>query len=126
MAKTESIEAQVKELLEQYDENFKKLVENVAESTAKQTAKDVKNNAIAVVGNGPYAKGWRATKTKGGWTVHNTEHYQLTHLLENGHAIANQWGSYGGRVAARRHIGPAEQVGIVRFEEEIRQGAQNL
>lgn len=126
MAKTESVTAQVKELLEQYDENFKKLVEKVAESTAKQTAKDVQNNAIAVVGNGPYAKSWTATETKGGWTVHNSKHYQLTHLLENGHAIANQWGSYGGRVAARRHIGPAEQVGIVRFEEEIRQGAQNL
>ena len=59
-------------------------------------------------------------KNKGGfagntvsYTVANTAHYQLTHLLEKGHAVRNQ---YGGpdrpgakkRVSARRHIKPAE------------------
>lgn len=56
---------------------------------------------------GSYAKAWRkrvdtdATGTT--CTVYN-EQYQLTHLLEKGHAIANQSGRYPGHVAGDRVI----------------------
>lgn len=50
---------------------------------------------------GSYAKGWTASvetdETGTSCTVHNKQH-QLTHLLEKGHAIANQAGRYPGRV----------------------------
>lgn len=51
---------------------------------------------------GSYAKAWTADietdETGTSCTVHNRQ-YQLTHLLEKGHAIANQSGRYPGHVA---------------------------
>lgn len=51
---------------------------------------------------GSYAKAWVADvetdETGTTCTVHNRQ-YQLTHLLENDHAIANQSGRYPGHVA---------------------------
>ena len=45
------------------------------------------------------------TKLKGiQATVWNEKHYQLTHLLEKGHALRD-----GGRSAAFPHIAPVEQ-----------------
>lgn len=54
-------------------------------------------------GGGAYANSWTAdaelSATGVEVTVHNARHPQITHLLEKGHAIANQYGQFGGRVA---------------------------
>ena len=51
---------------------------------------------------GSYAKAWTSDvetdETGTSCSVHNRQ-YQLTHLLEKGHAIANQSGRYPGHVA---------------------------
>ena len=125
MSKTESVEIQVRKLLEEYSENFSKLVKKVAESTAKETAEDLRQVSASQFGNGRYAKGWSVKAERGGYTVHNATDYQLTHLLENGHVVRNKYGEYG-RAPAYRHIGPAEQRGIVKFEEKIEEGAEKL
>ena len=59
-----------------------------------------------------YNKGWTITKTKRDKkaTIHNKTDYQLTHLLEKGHAKVN-----GGRTRAFPHIAPVEQE----CEEEL-------
>ena len=58
-----------------------------------------------------YNADWAKTRQKSqkavySEVVHNRKHYQLTHLLENGHALKN-----GGRAKAFPHIAPiAEQA----------------
>ena len=67
---------------------------------------------------GKYARGWRAkTEGLGGshlYIIHNATDYQLTHLLEKGHALRQ-----GGRSPAIVHIKPVEQAAIKDFEDYI-------
>ena len=80
-------------------------MEHALEDTKKELAgtavKQLKSTSPRRTGR--YASGW--TKKKRGKTiiVHNRS-YQLTHLLEKGHAKRG-----GGRVAARVHIAPVEK-----------------
>jgi hypothetical protein len=54
-------------------------------------------------------------------TVYNKTDYQLTHLLEKGHAIAGGTG----RVPAYPHIGPVERKYIPQYEERINEILKN-
>lgn len=84
--------------------------------TAKEAVQELRNAHPA--GSGKYGswkaynKGWTIMQTKRdkrdhkSATVHNKDHYQLTHLLEKGHALVQ-----GGRARAFPHIAPvAEQA----------------
>lgn len=78
------------------------------------------------VANPPYSQEWGSWDDYNkGWTtktvakkrtglmsvvVHNKTHYQLTHLLEKGHALVD-----GGRARAFPHIGPVAE----KAEEEL-------
>lgn len=85
-------------------------VEKGVEETAKDALSQLRNAHPS--GSGKYGswddynKSWKIHKTKRDKTatIHNKNHYQLTHLLEKGHALVN-----GGRTRAFPHIAPVAQ-----------------
>lgn len=105
----------VNNILKEYSNGVGEKVEWIAETVAKRGAMKLKNSNLVPVLTGEYKTGWRAKKVGDKWVVHNATDYELTHLLEKGHAKVG-----GGRVAAKPHIGIVEQEMIKEFENEIR------
>lgn len=93
---------------------LKEEVEAVAEDTAKELRQTSPKR------RGAYARDWSAKITYSDWqdirvTVYNKRHYQLTHLLENGHAKVN-----GGRVNGIPHISIAEDNAAKNLENKVK------
>lgn len=104
--------------LENYTKNLSNKVNEDALTITKELVQDIKKGSP--VKTGDYQKGWRYKKVGTSYVVHNSTNYQLTHLLEKGHAKVG-----GGRVSGRAHIRPAEQTAIRKFEEAIERAAQS-
>lgn len=94
--------------LREYTTDVVEEIDMSAAEVAKDTVDLLKTTSPLRTGD--YAKGWRVKKGKGSVVVHNATNYQLTHLIENGHATRN-----GGRVSGRVHIKPAEELAIKEF-----------
>lgn len=111
----------VSELAATVTEALKDYIDVTEEAAAKgvqQTANEVVEELRSArpSGSGEYGSwdaynaSWKRTnlkKTKHGTysdVIHNEKHYQLAHLLEKGHALAN-----GGRARAFPHIAPAAE-----------------
>jgi type II secretory pathway predicted ATPase ExeA len=92
-------------------------VEEAKKETAKDLVKDLKRTSPEKTGD--YQKGWRIKKSGNKLVIHNKTDYQLTHLLEHGHAKRN-----GGRVSAQIHIRPAEEKAIREYLDKIEQAVQ--
>lgn len=112
-----NLAVEINRTLRNYAHGVGEDIEKVAEKVAKEGARQLKLRSPIGVRH-QYAKGWRAKKVGKSWVVHNIE-YQLTHLLEKGHAKVG-----GGRVPAQVHIRPVEEEMIDDFvqgvEEAIR------
>ena len=103
---------------------YAELATDVMKDCVKKAGNTVKKEtqASAPVRSGKYKKSWavkrqRETSNTLEVVVHSRDRYQLTHLLEKGHAKRG-----GGRVRAIPHIAPAEEKGIRELEEEIKRG----
>lgn len=108
----------LKEYADLATEDLKKDVEKAGKKVKEQI------EATAPKDTGKYAKSWAIKKTKETsdsieLVVHSKTRYQLTHLLEFGHAKRN-----GGRVAARPHLAAAEQAGIDQLTRDIESDLQ--
>ena len=117
MAKTESVTAQMKELMDQVDKDVKNSAKRNIDRVSKESVQKLKNTSP--VKTGSYAKGW-GTKKVGDMdvVVHNRTDYQLTHLLENGHVIRNKKGTYG-RTHGIKHIAPVEEWAVDELPRRI-------
>lgn len=67
----------------------------------------------------PYSEGWRSKVAYESGTdirvqVYNKTNYQLTHLLEDGHAKVS-----GGIVSGIPHIGPASEKASEKLEKDV-------
>lgn len=103
---------------------YAELATDTMKDCVKKAGNTVKKEtqANAPVKLGRYKKSWavkrqKETSTTLEMVVHSRNRYQLTHLLEKGHAKRG-----GGRVKAMPHIGPAEEKGIRMLEDSIRKG----
>jgi len=108
---------EIMRVLRRYTEEVVEKVDEAAEQVANEAAEKLKSTSPERTGK--YAKSWTKTKKDGKWIVHNKKHYRLTHLLEKGHAKVN-----GGRVAAKVHIAPVEQVAIDDFIERVERAVE--
>ena len=104
----------VNSMQEVIDEDTKTLEGNVKAAGQKATRLLKQRSRKKKRHGGSYAKAWansvETDETGTSCTVYNKQG-QLTHLLEKGHAIKNQYGSYPGMVAGDHIIqGVYEEV----------------
>ena len=97
----------IAEELEQYSQDVTDGLKKEVKQVAKECKLEIQRNSPVLTGS--YKKGWRdqveyESRQDIRVVVRNKTDYQLTHLLENGHAKVN-----GGRVPGKPHIRPAEQ-----------------
>lgn len=117
--------AELGELLDEYSREVRKTEEKSRRKTARAAVEKLKNTSPKRAGGGDYARSW-ATKTERGRTIiHNTKHYQLTHLLEKGHRTVNKYGEYE-RTPAHVHIKPVEDWARGEYVEEVERNLKNV
>lgn len=93
-------------------------MKDAVKSSASTVKKDIQSSAP--VRTGAYRKSWAVKKVAESFStldlvVHSKNRYQLTHLLEFGHAKRN-----GGRVPAQPHIASAEKSGKEQLIKDIK------
>ena len=118
----EGVARQLQKVLDEYIEQVNETSDECMDQTAKETVQDLKQTSPKrKVNGGAYAKSWAVKKEGHRYIVHNKKHYQLTHLLENGHLVKNQYGTYKRWEPESQHIAPAEKRASERLIEKLRQ-----
>lgn len=119
--KAEELESTLKQYLNEYEENIEENVKETTNAITKEAVKEIKKTSPRRKGSrkNPYYKGWTkkvGKQNKGKYTVkiHNKTNYQLTHLLEFGHATRN-----GKRTKAIPHVRPLEEKYNKLYEEKL-------
>lgn len=112
----DDLAAEINSLVEDYGKHCAATTKECVNNVAKRTVAKLKQNSP--VATGKYKKGWKKTVVKENATslivaIHDTK-YSLVHLLEKGHQKRG-----GGRVAAIKHVEPAEQAAIAELEKEM-------
>ena len=112
-SKTDSVTIQLKAILDDYENVVDEDAEKAFMDTAKEAVRQLRSTSPKRPGGGKYARSWTQKKEKTYGSIdtviiHNAKHYQLTHLLENGHDIVRD-GKRIGHVNPKEHIAPVER-----------------
>lgn len=115
---------EVDKILKEYNNDVRQVVNEAVTENAKSGAKELRATSPRRYGN--YAKSWTTQTTKNELNektavIKNRDHYQLTHLLEKGHATRN-----GGFSEAQRHIKPVEDNVNKEFYNDVIEGVKKL
>lgn len=105
------ITEQLNEILDESLKDIEDRSDRIFQIAAQESVSMLHSVSPKQPGGGRYAAGWTYEPTEGalkGYIVYNATDYQLTHLLENGHALWN--GTK--RVKARKHIGKVEKGAV--------------
>lgn len=106
-----SIDNLTQEIIRQlrvYESDVRLEIEDAGKVVSKNLVSRLKTTSPKLTGD--YRKGWRIKREGNKFIIHNATDYQLTHLLEKGHALRQ-----GGRAPAYPHIRPAEQEAITDY-----------
>lgn len=108
----------IMEALQEFETAATEAVKESVVSAADACLASVKANSPK--DSGDYQEGWRVKKVYEGEhdmrvRVYNKDHYQRTHLLEDGHANVD-----GGRTEGKPHIGPAADQASRVLERDIK------
>lgn len=119
---TQSLETEMSKILDEYYQDIEKASIEASKEAANETVKILKTISPTGKARRHYKSGWKVTrKTEGILTtfiVHNATKPGMTQLLEFGHVIRNQKGTYG-RTNGIKHISKAEQEGAEIFEDAL-------
>ena len=118
---THNLYSSFKQLLDEYGEEIRSDLSASITETSNDTLKNLKS--VSPVLTGSYKKGWRKKMQTTRWgsisvVVYNETDWQLTHLLNDGHAKRG-----GGRVPGDGHIDRASEYAsdllVKKVEEKL-------
>lgn len=123
--KADKLAEAVNEILKAYGDHVTAGMKEAVKKIADEAKRETRNASPKRTGK--YRKGWAvkdtSTRLSAEAIVHNRTSYQLTHLLEKGHAL-RRGGRTIGHVKAFPHIGPAEERAVKNFEKAVEKLAE--
>lgn len=111
----------LEKILGEYVEEVDDTVQAVFMTVAKEARQQLKENSPKSERNGRhYADGWTIQNDRKTKTIHvyNKTKPGLTHLLENGHSVRNQFGTWS-VYRGKKHIEPVEEWANAEAERRV-------